>query len=268
MSIVSALLAAPLLFSMPEAPCRGVLNLDTAPPQDLAIGERLEYELTLGGAYMGKLELSVGKTRRVDGAMAVPLFGRLRTNAFVSAIRSVEGRYMAMVDPATLLPLGVRVEAKVGDDDRWERVRFTNEGRRAETRYLYRGHEQTRAYGGDHTLLEGMSLLHFARRVPLEPGLVACQDILSTRRVWRVRAEVMGRETVDTPVGKKSAFRVRTQFRRRRSGSAKRPKAIEIDILLADMPGRPPLAFEMTQNQFKGRANLIRWKPGRKRRRG
>ncbi|MEL6188450.1 MAG: DUF3108 domain-containing protein [Myxococcota bacterium] len=263
MSIVSALLAAPLLLSVPEPPCRGVLPLDTE-PEALAIGERLEYELTLGGAYMGKLELSVGKTRSVEGATAVPLFGRLRTNAFVSAIKSVEGRYMAMVNPRTLLPLGVRVEAKVGGDDRWERVRFTDEGRRAETRYLYRGHERTRAYGGDHTLLEGMSLLHFARRVPLEPGLVACQDILSTRRVWRVRAEVMGRETVDTPVGKKRAFRVRTRFLRRRSTAGKTPRPIEIDILIADMPGHPPLAFEMTQSKFKGRAHLVRWKPGRR----
>lgn len=209
---------------------------------------------------MGRLELSVGQLRKVEGAVAMPLFGRLRTNAFVSAVKPVQGRYMAMVDPRSLAPLGVRMEGTVGEDPRWEHMRFLDAGKKAETRYLIKGLKKQRAYGGEHVILDGLSLLHLARVVALEPGLEACQDILSTRRMWRVRARVMGKELVETPVGPKPAYRVHTSFKKRFGPSTRK---IEIDVLLGDLPGRPPLAFEMTQNQFSGRAHLIRWKPGR-----
>lgn len=248
--------------ALAEEHCRGVLGLDGAAGPPPPSGERLEYELRLGGAYMGRLELTVGESRRIDGQVAVPLFGRLRTTSMVSAVKAVEGRYMAMVHPSSLTPFGVKMEARVGEDDRWENVRFLSRGRQAETRFLYRGREASRRYGANHPILEGLSLLHLARRVPLQPGLSACQDILSTRRLWRVRAEVTGRESVDTPVGARPAYRVRTSFTRR-GVSSKRRKAIEIDVLIGDMPGRPPLAFEMRQKRFAGQARLIRWKPGR-----
>lgn len=258
MLMVAALSILPSV-ALAEAPCVGVFGLDGAAGPPPRSGERLEYELRFGGAYMGKLELTVGEKRDVEGHPVLPLFGRLRTTAMVSAVQAVEGRYMAMVDPSSLSPVGVKVEAKVGEDPRWEDVRFLGEGRSVETRFLYRGQEATRRFGGQHPLLEGLSLLHFARRVPLQPGMEACQDILSTRRLWRVRAKVVGRETVDTPVGPKPAHRVRTTFHRRGG----RSKPIRIDILIGDMPGRPPLAFEMQQRRFSGQAKLIRWKPGR-----
>ena len=242
--------------------CSGILELDPQSPGPSS-GEHLEYELTFGGAYMGKLELSVGSPRRVEGVVGVPLLGRIRTNTFISAVKPVEGRYMAIVDPGSLTPIGVQVESTIGEDPGWERVRFFEDGRRVETRYLYKGRERQRAYGGEHPLLEGLSLLHIARRVPLKKGLSGCQDILSTRRLWRVRAQVVGSESVDTPVGKRKAFRVETKFIRRLS-SRRSSKPISIDILLGDLPGRPPLQFEMRQRKFRGRANLIRWLPGRK----
>ena len=242
----------------------GVWDLDRNGGAPLRSGERLEYELTLGGAYMGKMELAVGTPRRVDGLEAVPLFGRLRTNAFVSAVRPVEGRYQAMVHPKTLAPVGVRVEARVGDDPRWEHVHFAKGGFRVETHYRVQGREARRAFEAEHPMLEGLSLLYLARQVPLQPGLVACQDLLSTRRMWRVRAEVLGKETVATPVGPKPAYRVHTVFTRiAYPRPTRRPRQVEVDVLLGDIPGRPPLGFEMSQSTYRGRARLVRWKRGR-----
>jgi hypothetical protein len=79
--------------------------------------------------------------------------------------------------------------------------------------------------------------------------------------MWRVHAQVLGKETVETPVGPKPAYRVRTVFTRHTDRTGKR--RIEIDILLGDIPGRPPLAFEMRQSKYSGRAELVRWRPGR-----
>ncbi|MBX2811313.1 MAG: DUF3108 domain-containing protein [Myxococcales bacterium] len=248
--------------------CNGVLPMDDHPSTELRAGERLEYKLSFSGMYLGRLELAVGALRKVEGQLALPLVGRLRTNSFVSAIRPVEGRYMAMVDPGSLQPFGVRVESQVGDDPRWEKIRFTSNGRRVDISYLYQGQERRRVYTGDHTIVEGLSLLHIARRVPLRPGLTGCQDILSTRRMWRVRAKVLAMETVATPAGPKRAYRVRaTMTQRRLRQGKKKPFSVDMDILIGDLPGRPPLAFEMrsTKSQkVSGKADLIRWKRGRR----
>ncbi len=237
-------------------PCLGVAGLGAKP--GLRTGERLEYELTLEGAYMGRLELSVGDVQKNGGTAAIPLFGRIRTNAFVSAVKPVQGRYQTMVDPSSLTPIGVQVEGTVGEDERWERVRFIEDGRKVETAYRFLGREGQQVFAGEHALLDGLSLLHIARSLPLETGIVACQDVLSTRRLWRVEAEVMAKEAVETPVGPKPAHRIRTTFTRLGTSSP-----IEIDVLLGDQPGRPPLAFEMRQGKYTGRARLIRWHPGR-----
>lgn len=242
--------------------CGGIFGLDfgdAAPPR---VGERFEYELTMAGAYMGKLELSVGTPRKLPSGQAVPLMGRVRTNAFVSALKPVEGRYMAMIDTQSLLPLGAKVEATIGDDPRWETIRFLEGGTKGETRYLFRGKEAQRSYDGSHRLLEGLSLLHFARQAPLLEGLSACQEVISTRRLWRIHATVLGKETVETPVGDKPAYRVRASFARVRP-DGKKARGVEIDILLGDMPGRPPLAFEMRRGDVSGRARLLSWKPGK-----
>lgn len=247
-----------------EEPCSGVLTLDNQAITQPNFGELLEYKLTLGGVYLGRMELSVGKPRKVEGQVAIPLAGRMKTNGFVSAIRPIEGRYMAMVDPGTLAPFGVRVESKIGDDPRWERISFSQQGRRIDTKYLYRGMEKHRAYGSAHPIIEGLSLLQIARRVRLEKGLKGCQDIFSTRRMWRVRAEVLGTELVDTPVGQKKAYRVRAKLTQRFYPKNRRAPFVDVDILIGDLPGRPPLAFEMRDRKVSGKADLIRWNPGRR----
>ncbi len=241
--------------------CEGMAVLPTYDTRPFAIGEELSYELTVAGAYLGRFETKVGKPRRVGGETVIPLFGRARTNSFVSAIQPFAGRYMAMVNPETLRPVGLRVEAKFGDDDRWEKVKFSKDLVKATVDYRLKGHERRRDWMTDHQLTDLLSMLYAARSVRITPGATACQDVFGARRLWRMDAKVEGIEKVDTPVGKKDAFKVATKFLRknhRTLSRTNRPRA-EVDIYFAADGSQTPLKFVVRSQGVEATGTLVRW---------
>ncbi len=246
--------APPKCLGMEVLPTRGGAR-------PFAIGEELSYELTVAGAYLGRFETKVGRPRTVDGETVIPLFGRARTNSFVSAIQPFAGRYMAMVHPETLRPVGLRVEAKYGDDDRWERVRFSKDLVRATVDYRLQGHERKREWMTDHQLTDLLSMLYAARSVKITPGAEACQDVFGARRLWRMDAKVEGIERVDTPAGEKDAYKVTTKFLRKHHSTltrTNRPKA-EVDIYFAADGSQTPLKFVVRSQGVEATGTLVRW---------
>lgn len=243
-------------------PCLGMGVLPTrGGERPFAIGEELSYELTVAGAYLGRFETKVGQPRKMGGKTVIPLFGRARTNSFVSTVQPFAGRYMAMVDPGTLRPLGLRVESTFGTDDRWEKVRFSDDLEQATVDYRLRGHERKREWKTDHELTDLLSMLYAARSVRIVPGTVACQDVFGARRLWRMDAKVEGIERVDTPAGTKDAYKVTTRFELKRHptlSSTQRPRA-EIDIYFATDGTQTPLMFVVRSEGIEATGRLVRW---------
>jgi len=256
---------APKKRALPDPypdPCLGLEVLTRRPGKPpFGVGEELAYELTVSGARVGKMELKVGKPRRVEGQTRLPLFGRARTSAFLSTFKSFEGRYMTMVNPGDLAPLGVRVESTYGGEERWERVRFEKQHRFVGADVLLRGKEVRREYDGEHELTDLLTLLYIARTMTLQPGLHACQDVFASRRLWRMTADVEGIEEVDTPAGDKEAWVVRTKFDRKPThglSHTKRPK-MEVDIYLAKDASQTPLKFVVRSQGIEAKGTLVRW---------
>lgn len=244
-----------------ETPCKGIDALPSSGHPAFELGESLGYEISVAGAYVGRLELEIGRPRTVDGRNVIPLFGRARTTGFVSTLQPFEGRYMALVDPETLEPVGVRVEGTYGGDPRWEKIRFLDAQRRIDASFLLMGKELTRTYVGDHDLIDILTMLYAARRVSLSEGLSGCQDVFGARRLWRMDARVKGVVDVDTAAGKKTAYEVATIFDRRPTpglDNGDRPR-FEIDVFLAKDDTQAPLAFVMRQSGITAEARLVRW---------
>ncbi|MCY0725906.1 hypothetical protein OVW19_29630, partial [Klebsiella pneumoniae] len=84
--------------------------------------------------------------------------------------------YMSLVDPVTLVPIGVRVESKYGDDPRWEKIRFYENSRKVTADFLLQGQELSRSYVGEHDLTDILTMIYAARRVNLAVGMKGCQD--------------------------------------------------------------------------------------------
>ena len=241
--------------------CAGFEKLPTRPIQPFRVGEELAYEITVGGAYVGRLEMKIGAPRKVSGRELLPLFARARTSAFVSALQPFEGRYMALVDPVTLAPTGARVEGTYAGDPRWERIRFAQDQRQVTSDYLVKGKELKRTYQGRHDLTDILTLLYAARRIELKQGLTGCQDVFGARRLWRMDAKVDGQVSMQTLAGKKRAYKVAAVFDRKPTrglNNNKRPR-FEVDLFMADDPTQAPLAFVMRQGGVTAEAKLVRW---------
>lgn len=245
-------------------PCRGLGPLRRTDPPPFATGEELDFRLTFGGAYVGHFEAKVGEPRRLDGRTVLPLFGRARTSMFVASFQPMTGRYMAMVDPETLEPFGLQTELRYGEDDRWEKVRFTGDGREVQARFRLKGAEHDRRYTTDHDLTDILTLLYLARTIDLKPGLEACQDVFSARRLWRMTARVLGLEDVSTPAGRKRAYHVKLHFLRKPHPSLRTndPPEYDLDVFLSADAYQTPLEFTMRLEGGTAGGRLERWRLG------
>ena len=244
-----------------EPSCAGMAGLPHKNDSPFKVGEELAYELAVAGAYVGRLEIKIGEPRQVQGRTVIPLFGRARTNGFVSTLQPFEGRYMSLVDPVTLEPVGVRVESTYGGDRRWEKIRFTEKQRKVSADFLLQGQELSRSYVADHGLTDILSMVYAARKVSLAVGMKGCQDVFGARRLWRMAAQVDRRVEVDTIAGKRPAYEVKTIFHRRPTPGLdnRNPPKVEIDVFLADDGTQAPLMFTIRQGSITASAKLVRW---------
>jgi hypothetical protein len=231
-----------------------------AGPLPFQPGEELAYELTVAGMNVGRFETKVGKPRVVNGKRWMSLFGRARTTAFASTFKKFAGRYMSLAEPATLQPIGLRVEATYGDDPRWEKAEFSDRQTNVDASFLYQGKEGTRTYDKDAPLSDVLTVLYFARTRDLVEGTETCQEVFGARWLWRLDAKVMGDAEVDTPVGKRKAIRVTTRFSRSQHPDvrATQPK-FEMDVFFAKDASQAPLAFEIRYDKITAMGRLVRW---------
>ena len=241
--------------------CNGLWALPRTSRPTFKVGEELGYELSVAGAYVGRFETKVGRPRRIDGQRVLPLFGRARTTGFAKSFRPFVGRYMAMAQPGRLSPIGMRVEATYGDDQRWERVRFGTGGREVRADFTLRGRQLRRDYTSNHEMTDLLSMLYLARQVDVQDGLAACQHVFGARRLWQMTARVDGTESMSTPAGRMDAWRVRVSFDRMPTpglNNSRRPH-YDMDVFLAKDKSHTPLAFVVQYGSVTARGDLRRW---------
>ncbi len=255
------LIPHPVVRRQLQPSCAGMDKLPLRNQSPFKVGEELAYELTVGAAFVGRLEIKIGEPRQIQGRTVIPLFGRARTNGFVSTFESFEGRYMSLVDPVSLAPVGVRVESTYGGDPRWEKIRFYENGRKVTADFLLQGQELSRTYVGEHDLTDILTMVYAARRVDLEVGMKGCQDVFGARRLWRMDASVNRVVEIETMGGKRSAYEVNTVFDRRPTVGLdnQNPPKVEIDVFLANDDTQAPLQFTIRQGPVTAEAKLVRW---------
>lgn len=243
-----------------EPPCEGVrpegLELPFRP------GEELSYDILIAGLYVGRMETKVGRPRTVGGQSVVSLFGRAFSSVVVSGLQKFEGRYMALSDPKTLRPYGVKVESTYGRDPRRETARFFEAQRGVETDFLHMGREGRYRYERDSQLYDALSVLFLARSLPLREGYSACQEVYSTRRLWRMEAKVEKPSTMNTPAGERPvdviSMRIIRMVDEKQHGLL--PELIvDGEVWLSKDRTRTPMAFELRSRLGNARGELRRW---------
>ncbi len=256
-----AVVAPPPARAEGEAPCDGIA-LSPGARAPFAPGEELVYDLSVGGLYLGKVELKAGRPRSVDGRRAESFFGRARTSGFASALKSFAGRYMSVVEPGQYRPLELRSEATYGEDPRHEIARFSGDHRAFSTSYRMNGKNADRSYSRAAPVYDMLTLLYHSRRLPLTTGMKLCQEVYADKRLWRAEAEVKGIETMSTPVGERPVLKVSSRWVRVAHPDfdpKKEAPWFEVDIYYTHDAYRAPVAFVASTKDFTARGDLVRW---------
>jgi Protein of unknown function (DUF3108) len=165
--------------------------------------ESMEYSVSYLGLPMGKARLFVGS---VESTVA-PVFLQAQTSSLLSFI-TLRQQLATYLDLETGLPRRSTLDAVEGSYRHNDATQFDREANKATVREKGR-HDNTYLVDVPPGTLDFVGLVFKLRTLPLEPGTRHEFDVLAGRRLKKVAAEVLGRETVDTKIGEFPALKVR-----------------------------------------------------------
>ncbi len=200
-----ALVAAALALCQPVQPAAGPGALPFAP------GETLTYNLTWSVFPAGRLVATVG---RANGGPGDPYEVKVsaRSQGFVSLLYEVKDDFQAVFDPTGLCSLEVSKKVKEGRHRKETRIVFDNQRKLAilDERDLNRPadppkHAETETSG---CVADLVTAFYYLRSQPMHVGQQILVSVNDGTKTSEVTAQVQAREEIQTPLGRRFAFRV------------------------------------------------------------
>ena len=203
-------------------------------------GERLSYDIDVVGAQAGKLALVALPTVGSGRSAEHPFRALAASNSFFSKIRRVRGRSTSYVRARDWQPRRYEEASTEGAIRKAATVIFKrpDEGRRVEVDYQRNQARRKYRYGFLHQAFDPVSAVYYLRNLEFEKGMPICFDAYAIRKLWRVRGEVKGLETVKVPAGVFQAWHLQGEAVRTDDPDARR----EVHIWISADERRLPLA--------------------------
>jgi ribosomal protein S8E len=178
-------------------------------------GERLVYDVKVGGTVAAKGVLSVGTPRRWRGKPTLPFLGELTSVDFWKNAYPVDDRIMSLVD-STNSP--VRTEMKIRERKlhRDFTIQYNRKKNRA-TGTKKVGNKKKKSFKKQvpaHSQ-DMLSWFYRMRTLDLKDGGSYSFTGFSGNFVYDINCKVVGRENVRTKIGDKNAFKIKTTVTRR-----------------------------------------------------
>jgi hypothetical protein len=166
-------------------------------------GERMEYSVDYLGVRMGKARISVG---RPEGPI-LPVFVETASSGAL-AIVTIRQQIATHLETETGLPRASFLDSREAGYHHTGATQFDRDAGKATVRRKGK-HDNTYEIDVPPGTVDFVALVFRLRTFPLEPGERHEFDVLAGRRLSRVVAEVVGRETVTTGAGRFEAVKVR-----------------------------------------------------------
>jgi hypothetical protein len=181
-----------------------------SPSRALAPGEEIRMDISWLHLPTGSATISIGQP---DGA-AWPLVYQGKTGGLVSLLE-VREKYVTWWDPEGQLPWGSNLSAVELGDRHDDEVRFDRGALKATIKVERKGKVRTREVEVPADALDLPSVMMFLRLQALTPGQRFAIPCLAGKDLFRLEAEVMGTEKLDTEIGALDAVavRVKTAFK-------------------------------------------------------
>jgi hypothetical protein len=195
----------------PESPggvapvSRSLLPKDLLYPVPFEPGETLVYGLSWMGIEGGEMTLRTSRETSPDGVGLHHLVLTAESNALVAAFYPVRTRYETWVDVRDFQPVRFEKHAREGRYESDEVEVFDLKDRVGSWRDVRTPLPER--------IQDIISSFYYLRTRPLVPGEAVRLDLYSRGKIYRLSAEVLGRERVETEAGPFEALKVQPQLR-------------------------------------------------------
>jgi len=192
--------------------------------QVLREGERLVYDVTWMGIKAGQATLEVRGVVPVDGQPAYHLVTTARSTPFISAFYRVDDRNESYLGVNPVQALRFEKHLREGRYRHSSFTSYDHEGKVAHYRNLdfnpvpkgimnLTEAEKYSAYTQEEFpltpgALDELSILYYVRGQPLLAGRPLQAKVFSNRKNWEVEVNVLGRESLDTVLGRRDTLKV------------------------------------------------------------
>jgi hypothetical protein len=240
-----ALAIAALVGQTPARPAKPTAPVKPSSPAverqvPFKAGEVLTFDISWSDYLTAANATVTVKDKRPSfGSTAYYLVAEGQPVGLLAAIYSVYYKVDSLIDVYTLLPQRGSVFSQEGRDRRMQVTRFDQAQRRATyemtTATVHK--RELRLTSPSH---DPLSALFILRTLSMRPGETTTLAVISDGALYNVRVTVAGREPVDTPTGRQTAWKLVPQV----LDSRGKPAGDELTIWISDDARRLPLRID------------------------
>jgi hypothetical protein len=243
MTSLPALLLASLAFAAapPAPPASSRTDLPFRP------GESLVYDVAWTMLNAGTVTLSVGHEPGTQPA-AWHYSAEGRPGAALASLYPLYYKADAIVDPATLLPQKAWVYQQEGSRKRTRLTLFDQAAKKAHFEQVGTG--RLKDYATPAGVQDSLSVLYAVRAARnLAPGARLSVPVSDSGRIYTAELSVGAAETIDTPIGKISAYRITPRITNAQGQAERRPITIWVSTDARRLPVK--IEIELAVGSFK-----------------
>jgi hypothetical protein len=200
-----------LLLAMLAARPAVAQPADEASPQPFSPGETLTYDVSWSIFRAGQVTATLGpaQDRSQD---AYEIVTQARSQGFVSLLFNVENEFRSLVDPHTLCSHQIHKTINEGRRHKDTRIVFDSARNLAVLDEVDKNKPDAPPKHAENAIpgcvADVVTAFYYVRKQPLRVGESFRLPINDGAKTYDVTVEVQAREQIETPLGKRDAFRV------------------------------------------------------------
>lgn len=178
-------------------------------------GERLDFEVTWFNVKGGIATLEVVGFDEFEGETALHLRTTAISSKAFSVFMKVEDVGDSWIHPTGLHSLGYVTNQNEGGRYEFQKVILDNEDGTAHSHRMIRKQDdrvkrkEQKLHMEKTYVQDALSMLYYFRAFDLKKGDRLKTHVHTSRKIWELTVDVLGKETIKTPVGKFDCLKVR-----------------------------------------------------------
>ncbi len=252
--MVARLLAVSVLVGPGAA-----LAEDAAMQSAFGPGEQITYKVAYLGVTAGTAQVTVGAEMKQWGKAVWPIVTVAKTES-IAAVYPIKDKFVTYWDPSAQKTIGSDLWADENRRKRRQRIKLSGDGKAEVIKQRQGEDEVVEHVDVDPNTLDVAAAAMLLRNRPLDVGQEHHLPVFTGKRQFTLVAKVEARETIATPLGEKSVFKVRalTEF------SGKLQQSGDLFVYFTADDARVPVKMEAQFLVGSMTAEAVQYQPGKR----